>query len=117
MDSKGESGYIRRSKWNKRRILFRCSHFFDKVGEFHEDDVQNLTEVEGRDSSSDEDKTFYQNIPKYVVIHPIDWPGQNKPVDEPHCGYVGEKCASQQGRTEYAAGILGGTYYTKIILF
>ena len=59
-------------------------------------------------TNSDEDKTFFENIPKYVVIDPIEWPGHNKPVDEPHCGYVGEKCASQKGKTEYAAAVLGG---------
>ena len=42
------------------------------------------------------------------MIDPIEWPGHNKPVDEPHCGYVGEKCASQKGKTEYAAAVLGG---------
>ena len=40
----------------------------------------------------------------------IDWASKNhhKPVDEPHCGYLGEKCATGKGRTEVAAGILGG---------
>ena len=73
-----------------------------------------MTEVRGKASATlDEDKTFYENIPKYVVIDPIDWPGHNKPVDEPHCGYAGERCASPQGRTEYAAGILGGKLYLR----
>ena len=93
------------------KVLFSCRNFFIKVGEFHEDDVQNLTEVKIRDSSSDIDKTFFENIPKYVVIDPIEWPGHNKPVDEPHCGYIGEKCASQQGKTEYAAAVLGGMLF------
>lgn len=38
----------------------------------------------------------------------IDWPGHYKPVDEPHCGYNGDKCPRSKRRTEIAAGVLGG---------
>ena len=38
----------------------------------------------------------------------IDWPGNHKPVDEPHCGFDGGRCPRTKGRTEIAAGILGG---------
>ena len=92
------------------KVLWTCENFFVKVGEFHEDDDKNLTEIKEKDTSTTEvDKTFFENIPKYVRIKSIEWPNHNKPVDEPHCGYIGEKCASQQGKTEYAAAVLGGT--------
>ena len=108
----GTDGYVRKSKGfvegSKGKVLWSCPKFFVKVGEFHEDDDKNLTEVKENDSSAEMDKTFFENIPKYVRIKSIEWPSHNKPVDEPHCGYLGEKCASQQGKTEYAAAVLGG---------
>ena len=61
-----------------------------------------------KEMSTEVDKTFFENIPKYVVIDPIDWPAHNKPVDEPHCGYDDLKCETGKGKTEYAAAVLGG---------
>ena len=98
------------------KVLWTCPYFFVKVGEFHEDDDKNLTEVKENDSSTDEVKTFFENIPKYVRIKSIEWPSHNKPVDEPHCGYIGEKCASQQGKTEYAAAVLGAMLLVAILV-
>ena len=46
----------------------------------------------------------------------IDWPKGFKPLDEPLCGYDGEKCKSSQGRTEIAAGVLGGLLAVAVIL-
>ena len=43
----------------------------------------------------------------------IDWPGLYKPVDEPHCGYDGNKCPRAKGNTEIAAGVLGGNLQRK----
>ncbi len=60
-----------------------------QVGEFH--------------SSSSDNRTISYS-PKFN----IDWPGNHKPVDEPHCGFDGSKCPRTKGRTEIAAGVLGG---------
>lgn len=46
----------------------------------------------------------------------IDWPGNHKPVDEPHCGFDGGKCPRNKGRTEIVAGILGGFLVLTLIL-
>ena len=118
----GRTGYVRYGKWgsNKGKILFSCQNFIAKVGEFHEDnEVPNVNETEMKDQisgSHDMDKTFFENIPKFVVTDTIDWPGSNKPVDEPHCGYAGEKCATQQGKTEYAAAVLGAMLLMAILV-
>ncbi len=46
----------------------------------------------------------------------IDWPKGYKPLDEPLCGYRGEKCKGSQGRTEIAAGVLGGLLVFALIV-
>ena len=115
----GKEGYVRKSRMGKTigQVLWSCPYYFVKVGEFHEDDDKNLTEITDNESSAEVDKTFFENIPKYVRIKSIEWPSQNKPVDEPHCGYLGEKCASQQGKTEYAAAVLGGMMIQLFVYF
>lgn len=111
-EGNGKDGYVRVGRMGSTagKVLWTCKNFFVKVGEFHEDDDKNLTEIKEKDASTstEVDKTFFENIPKYVRIKSIEWASHNKPVDEPHCGYIGEKCASQQGKTEYAAAVLGG---------
>jgi hypothetical protein len=52
---------------------------------------------------------------KYFVLR-IDWPKGYKPLDEPLCGYRGEKCKGSQGRTEIAAGVLGGLLVFALIV-
>jgi guanylate cyclase len=47
----------------------------------------------------------------------IDWPGNHKPVDEPHCGYDGAKCTRGKGGTQIAAGVLGGILFFAIVLW
>jgi hypothetical protein len=54
-------------------------------------------------------------IPCFPWIR-IDWPKGYKPLDEPLCGYRGEKCKGSQGRTEIAAGVLGGLLVFALIV-
>ncbi|XP_011493860.1 PREDICTED: guanylate cyclase 32E [Ceratosolen solmsi marchali] len=46
------------------------------------------------------------NLPKLRTIRHIPWVGDKPPVDEPYCGYHGEKCYSHTG--EIIGGITGG---------
>jgi hypothetical protein len=60
--------------------------------------------------------TWCRNLSdKYFVLR-IDWPKGYKPLDEPLCGYRGEKCKGSQGRTEIAAGVLGGLLVFALIV-
>ena len=50
-----------------------------------------------------------------IVYEPkvnIDFVRLHKPVDEPHCGYDGEKCPRNQNGLTISAIILGGMYLT-----
>ena len=99
------------------RVYLSCGHYFVKVGEFHEETVQNITDT------SDEKKGAYidnkgKKLIRYSPKENIDWPGGHKPVDEPHCGYLGERCVSNTGRTQIATVVLGGMlcYFMFVIL-
>ena len=82
---------------------FHCKHYLNKVGEFH---------LASHHYNTGERKA----LPEYVFNSRIDWPKGFKPLDEPLCGYDGEKCKSSQGRTEIAAGVLGGLLAVAVIL-
>ena len=79
-----------------------------KVGEFHEENVHE----NGTDTSTGKKGPYIANksekLIRYSPKENIDWPGGHKPVDEPHCGYLGERCASNTGRTQIATVVLGG---------
>jgi guanylate cyclase len=83
-------------------IKFKCKYYPVKVGEFHSEKIgiDNVT-----------------NVITYSPKVNIDWPGNHKPVDEPHCGYDGAKCKGGKGGTEIAAGVLGGIFLFVIILY
>ena len=81
------------------KVTFSCNYYPVKVGEFYsERDANNGSTI------------LYQ--PRVN----IDWPGQYKPVDEPHCGYDGSYCPTPTGITETAAGVLGGFLLFAILL-
>lgn len=86
-----------------RKMLY-CDRYLKKVGDFHMNHTNH-----GLSSSKEE-------LPEYVSSHQIDWLANKPPVDEPFCGYDGFKCKSKQGRTEIAAGILGGLLVFAVIL-
>eukprot|EP00095_Tigriopus_kingsejongensis_P003488 maker-scaffold378_size191342-snap-gene-0.22 protein:Tk03488 transcript:maker-scaffold378_size191342-snap-gene-0.22-mRNA-1 annotation:"guanylate cyclase 32e-like" len=77
------------------RPISRCM----TVGEFHSEVTpQNATNI------------------SYSPKVNIDWPGNHKPVDEPHCGYDGSKCPRSKGRTEIATGVLFGLLLFAILV-
>ena len=103
---------------------FTCSHYLMPVGEFHwHQDHFNR---------SQEERT--KELPEYQFKIKIDWPKGFKPLDEPVCGYLEEKCQGKKnlscidssllqciksggkGVTEVAAGILGGLLVLALIL-
>jgi hypothetical protein len=51
------------------------------------------------------------NTIEYQLQAAIEWPGRYKPVDEPLCGYDGNKCPRPKGSTEIAAGVLGREFF------
>lgn len=83
------------------KIKFSCSVYPDAVGEFHS----------GKEGSGDQRNTITYN-PRVN----IDWPGQYKPVDEPHCGYDGRNCPRDKGITEIASVVLGVVLVLTIIV-
>ena len=80
------------------RTTFSCQHYLVKVGEFY--------------SENNEDG---DNVITYAPKVNIDWPGHHKPTDEPRCGFDGSKCPGTKGRTEVAAGVLGGESRFKLV--
>ncbi|TRY81202.1 hypothetical protein TCAL_09005 [Tigriopus californicus] len=81
------------------KTKFSCGYYPVKVGEFHSENTpQNTTNI-----------TYSPKVN-------IDWPGNHKPVDEPHCGYDGSKCPRTKGRTEIATGVLGALLFIVIII-
>ena len=79
--------YISRINRNK----FSCSVYPDTVGEFYsEKNAQGVSSI------------------VYSPKANIDWPGQYKPVDEPHCGYDGSNCPRDRRITEITTVVLAG---------
>ena len=84
---------------------FTCGHYLMPVGEFHwHEDHFNRTQERTKD------------LPEYQFNKSIDWLKGFKPLDEPVCGYLEEKCQGGKGVTEVAAGILGGLLVLALIL-
>ena len=93
--------YVSRITGSKK---FSCGHYPVKVGEFYSE----MKAAEGNNGT--EEAITY--LPKVI----IDWPGNHKPVDEPHCGYDGSNCPRTQGQTKIAAGVLGAFLFLLILL-
>lgn len=56
---------------------------------------------------------FLSSNIKDIVYSPkidIDWPGHNKPRDEPRCGFDGAKCPKVMGRASIAAMVVGAMF-------
>jgi len=91
---------------------FQCQHYLTKVGEFHlAKDHYNRTDTPVARGGLE-----IRTLPEYVYNARIDWPKGYRPLDEPQCGFKGEKCKGSQGRTEIAAGVLGGLLAVALIL-
>jgi len=65
------------------RTLFSCDHYPVKVGEFHS---RRFSVNESVDNDGTSKVTTVTNVTYSPKLN-IDWPGNHKPVDEPHCGY------------------------------
>lgn len=104
-----EHNYTLTSKFSRR--TFSCDSYLMPVGEFHTP-ADHYNHSGGPTSPGQPAKL----LPEYAIQKKIDWPKGFKPLDEPICGYLEEKCQGGKGVTEIAAGILGGLLVFAMIL-
>ena len=89
---------------------FTCNNYMMPVGEFQI--------VQGQFNEDRTNQTIEQTkkLPEYVFSKRIDWPKGFRPLDEPDCGYRGEKCHAGKVITEIVAVILASLLVLAIIL-
>ena len=118
IDSKGDSvgsftafalkpyNYRKMSKFTNAN--FTCGHYLLSVGEFHWDNYKRSSGLNGKE------------LPEYSSTKGIDWHNKFPPLDEPVCGFHGERCHTSKAesitRFIIAAGILGGLLMILLIL-
>ena len=89
---------------------FSCSSYMMPVGEFQ------TALNHGNHSKENQTAKQPKDLPTYVSVNKIDWPGKFRPLAEPECGYYGEKCQVGKKVTKISVSVLGGFLVIALII-